>query len=268
MSYTVKKPVLDLFPKSWNSFILNGKTDLHIYPNLESFKYHVKTLTQESDDNCNIAYKDALKELLTNQSTLSKGDYQIIKNRVKNNLLKRGLISDTVYESYKYDIDGVMVDVNKVIERDPQCFLKPNASYKEYFYELYISVSYPYTVTNKEVQENMAKILATVELLQLEHIYTKITLVLSIRDISVDTNFFSVIPLFSHKEHKTIEKMSSVLNARLLRKFYFAIVEDKYKDDLSSNYGLAVDLPKVITPVDLDECELASSILEQVIVGG
>jgi hypothetical protein len=34
--------------------------------------------------------------------------------------------------------------------------------------------------------------------------------------------------------------MASVINERLLRKFYFAIMEDYYADNLSRNYGLAV----------------------------
>jgi hypothetical protein len=36
--------------------------------------------------------------------------------------------------------------------------------------------------------------------------------------------------------------MSSIVNDRLLRKFFFAIMENYYKDDLRYNYGTAVVL--------------------------
>lgn len=270
MKHIEPSRLLDIHPKQWLDTLPAARTSVYQYRNLLHFKSHVKTLTQRKDTKCGISYHKALKELLKDTPTMSEGSYQIIKNRVKENLFKRGLISESVYESYKYDIEGQIWDVAKVIAEDPACFLVPNETYKNYFYELYISVSYPYYVTNETVLENMAKILATVELLEREHIYCKISLVLPIKDCSTQgkSNFLAILPLFSHRDEKSIATMSAVLNDRLLRKFFFAILESEYGPHLASGYGTAVDLPYTIKPVDLDEVELCQSILNKIIIPG
>ena len=272
MQYTINKPLSDIYPSTWRDKLDLPNTHIAEYKNLAMFKHHVKTLKQKKDNKTGITYTKALDELLRNTATMSNGDYQIIKNRVKNNLLKKGLISEHIYESYRYEVEGDLVDVAKVIAEDPACCLVPNYTYTNYFYELYINISYPYHVSDETIRQNMAKILATVELLEQEHIYCKITLVLPNTGCNKGegpNNNFTIIPLFSHKDHKDIATMSSVLNERLLRKFMFAIWEDKYGKDLAPGYGIATTLPSTINPGDtLDEVELCSSILNQVITPG
>ncbi len=272
MKYTINKPLSKLYPSTWSDSLDMSNTHIAEYANLAYFRHHVKTLRQKEDDKCGVPYLEALDGLLRNKATMSSGDYEIIKNNVKNSLLKRGLISENIYESYKYDVDGSIFDVAKVIAEDPECFLVPNATYVNYFYELYISVSYPWSTSDETIRHNMAKILATVELLEREHIFCKITLVMPNRGCNTGSgksNHLILIPLFSHKDPKDITTMSAVLNERLLRKFIFAIIEDQYGSDLASDYGQPVSLPSTINPGDdLDECDLCSSILDQVITPG
>lgn len=262
------QPISDIYPKIWRDSLNLKKTTIHEYRNLQHFKHHIQTVTQKDDDSCGISYEDALSGLLTNKATMTPANYEIIKNKVKENLLKRGLISDTIYESYEYAVEGDIWDVAKVIAEDPMCCLVPTESYTNYFYELYVSVSYPASVSNSTIMENMAKILATVELLEREHYYCKVTLVMPNEGCnrgSGKPNYLGLIPLFSHKDTKSIEHMSSVLNDRLLRKFFFAIWENQYGNSLASGYGHAIELPNTIRPVNLDEVELAKSIIDKVI---
>ena len=264
-----------LLPESWDNILHHADGDkvpcvIQQYNHLEHFKATVSKLTDKCPSGNNRTYKTDLKNLLKGTPQIDNKEYEVIKNRVKQTLVKRGLISDTIYESYKYDIEGDIVDVAKVIAEDPMCCLVPANSYKEHFYELYINISYPFTVTNDEVQRSMAKLLATIELLEREHYYCKVTLVFPAQNVtkgsSYKTNYFSSIPLFSHKEHKSIEKMSSVLNSKLLRVFYFAILEDTFKDDLSGGYGSVLKLPYSIVPDnELNEVELCESIIKRVI---
>lgn len=261
-------PLKNIFPAEWSKKLNSDNTLVDEYRNLEHFKHVVSQITQKQDNNCGVTYSKALDDLIKGTSVIDRGKYDIIKNKVKNNLLKRGLISDNVYESYKYAVEGDIWDVAKVVAQDPMCCLVPNETYTNHFYELFISVSYPSHISNETVTENMAKILATVELLEQEHYYCKLTLIMP--NIGCNTgngkpNYLGLIPLFSHKDVKTIEQMSSVLNDRLLRKFFFALWEDRYGDSLAGGYGHAEELPLSIRPVNLDECELASSILDQVL---
>ena len=268
-NYVMNKPLSNIYPKGWLEKLGADNTFVAEYPNLQYFKHHIKTITQKKDDQCGISYADALDEFVKSVPTMTESEYDVIKNRVKNNLLKRGLISEKIYESYKYVVDGEILDVGKFVADDPECYLTPNEKYTSFFYELYISVSYPWDIADSTIVENMAKILATVELLEREHIYCKISLVLpntSVNDGDGPSNYLGIIPLFAHDEVKSVEVMSSVLNERLLRKFFFAIWETTYGEDLARGHGLATDLPHCIKPVNLDECELAANILEQIIV--
>lgn len=264
--------LLDIYPKEWSERLTPEKTTVFQYRNLQHFKQHVSTLEQRDSSKCGIEYNVALKELLSNTSTIPKAEYEIIKNKVKSVLMKRGLISDTIYESYKYATEGGVVDVAKVVAQDPMCCLVPNESYTNYFYELYISISYSCGVDNSTIMENMAKILATIELLEQEHYYCKVTLVFpdeACNTGSGKSNLLVLIPLFSHKDPKSIETMSAVLNDRLLRKFCFAILEDTYKGDLAGGYGMPVNFEHTINVGHtINEIEIAEEIINKVIVPG
>jgi hypothetical protein len=269
--YVKDSKFLDIYPKEWKKEIKVDDCTILQYRNLEHFKYHMKNIVQRTDMKCGVSYKKALKDMLTGVPVIDVDNYEVIKNSVKNNLLKRGLISETVYESYKYDVQGDIVDVAKIIAEDPNCCLVPNESYKNYFYELYINVSYGGGVEDSNVRDSISKILATVELLEREHIYIKITLLdtsLYVNDGSGKNHLLTIIPLFSHRDIKNIRTMSSVLNERLLRKFMFALSEDYYGDDLSGGYGEPKALTHAINCYNIDEVELASSIINQVVQGG
>lgn len=261
-------PIHDLHPAEWKSVLNPRRLDYAPFRNLTHFKNYLSKLTLKSDDKCGVTYTQALDDLLKNRSQLGPGEYESIRNTVRMNLLKRGLISEDIYESYKYDIDGIAVDVSKVIEQNPECMLKPAYAYTNYFYELYISVSYPYRITDATIRTNMCKLLATIEELERQHIYIKITAVFGARSPAPDRDLLVVLPVFSHKDFKSIEIMSAVFNERLLRKFMFALEEDIYEDSLYSNYGQAVELPQTIRPVDLDECDLFEEIYNKVITQG
>ncbi len=237
-----------LYPKEWKKTLSTNKIDFVPFRNLRHFKFFVSTIKQAEDMKCNISYEVALQNLIAGKSQYEQKEYDSIRNLVRENLHKRGLITEEVYEHFKYAVEGTVVgvDVAKYANGEPDCVMTPNTQYVDFFYELYINISYPYYLQNETINKNMSKLLATIEELERQHIFIKITLVLPIKNIThtKNTTFFSIIPLFSHKERKTIEIMSSVLNDKLLRKFYFAILENKYLSDLSSHYGNAVTLCK------------------------
>jgi len=262
------KPIHNIHPQGWKDRVRVDKLDYAAFRNLTHFKNYVSRLTQIDDMKCGVSYEQAVEDLLKNKSQLEPGEYESIRNLVRTNLLKRGLISENVYESFKYDIDGIAVDVSKVIAEDPQCMLKPMYSYTNYFYELYVNISYPYRITDAEIRENMCKLLATIEELERQHIFIKVTIVDCSQGVTSDRDLITVLPVFSHRDHKSIEIMSAVLNERLLRKFMFAMSEDIYEDDLDDSYGKATELPDSIRPVDLDECELFEEIYSKVITQG
>ena len=243
--FNLRQPFPDIFPTSWWKDKENQQ-DFMGFRNLDHFLHVVSNLTQKKDDNCNMTYKVALDKLLRGVSDFPEEEQASIRNLVRSNLHKRGLITEEVYENYRYSVDGTAVgfDVGKYAAGEPDCVITPSQQYVDFFYELYISISYPHHTSNDKIRLNTAKLLATIEELERQHIFIKITLILPIRNISSDvgTDFFASVPLFSHKDQKSVNTMSAVVNDRLLRKFFFAILEDTYKDKLNSRYGYAVDV--------------------------
>ena len=243
---------------------------LPIFRNLDHFRHEVSQITQKTDDNCGMSYAKALNMLIMGKTDFPKSEQELIRNTVRENLHKRGLITEEVYENFRYTTDGTQVDVDagKYANGEPDCVMSPSRQYIDFFYEVYISVSYAHYVSNETVRKNVAKLLATIEELERQHIFIKITLVLPIRGLCSNrkrSNYFGSVPLFSHKERKSVDMMSSVVNDRLLRKFFFAILETEYGKDLSSSYGSVVDLDGAMSiGSDFNEVEFFETIVESV----
>jgi len=264
------KKLLDTYPDSWKKSLEHKDLDVLQFRNLQHFKNEVAKLKQVQDDNCGVTYAEAVKDLLNEKPLHSVEEYESIRNLVRSNLLKRGLITEEVYESYRYAVEGEIVDVSRVIEENPECFLTPAKTYSNWFYELYINISYSGRVENKDVTKNCLKLLATIEELERQHIYIKITLVDVSKSVSTtNKDLFLAIPLFDYRQPKTADTMSSVINDRLLRKFSFAISEEIYKHNLQQHYGIVKKLDNTINIGDtLDEIEIFTDILDKVIVPG
>ena len=238
-------PFPDVFPTVWGDEM--GQCDFQSFRNLDHFKYEVSHITQKDPNKCDMSYDKALNMLLMGKTDFPESEQESIRELVRSNLHKRGLITEEVYENFRYTNDGTCVgfDVGKYANGEPDCVMSPSHQYIDFFYELYINISYPYNVDNSTIRKNVAKLLATVEELERQHIYIKITMVLPIKNVCNNrnrSNYFGAIPLFSHKTRKSVGLMSSVVNERLLRKFFFAILENTYGDDLSSSYGNATHL--------------------------
>ena len=261
--FNLHSPLPDIFPAAWVK--ATNDPDFMGFRNLDHFRHYVSKLTQKSDESCDMKYEAALKMLLNGTSDFPEEEQASIRNLVRSNLHKRGLITEEVYENYRYTTDGTAVgfDVGKFAAGEPDCVITPTHQYIDFFHELYVSISYPYHVTNKTIRNNTAKLLATVEELERQHIFIKISLILPIKGASHDGDFFSYIPLFSHKDAKSVNTMSAVVNDRLLRKFYFAILEDLYKEKLGSGYGRAVDLDYCMNVGDaFNEIEFFENIVQ------
>ena len=269
--FNISAPLPSIFPQEWKDTMQGCNSVL--FDNLDHFVYTVSKLKQRQDNYCGMSYEDAVNKLARRESDFSKNEQEKIRNLVRQNLFKRGLITQEIYENFRYATDGtkVDVDVGKYAAGEADCVITPARHYIDYFYELYISISYPWSVTNDEVRNNIAKLLATVEELERQHIFIKINVILpvlnprSYPDENGNNKFFSVIPLFSHKDFKSVDVMSSVVNDRLLRKFFFAILEDLYGSDLDLGYGSPTPLEKAMNiGNEFNEIDLFESIQESV----
>ncbi len=264
--FNTELPFPDVFPPDFET--LWPSRDFFSFRNLPHFCHVVSKLTQQEDGKCDMSYKEALRKLLAGESDFEPAEQESIRNLVRENLHKRGLITEEVYEAYRYTVDGtqVGVDVGKYAAGEADCVISPARQYIDFFYELYVSISYPFYTTNETIRMNCAKLLATIEELERTHIFIKVSMILPINRPSKDgRNFFAEVPLFSHKDPKSVDTMSAVINDRLLRKFFFAILEEQYGEDLCSSYGTAVTVKGAMNIGDtFDEVKFFESIADSV----
>lgn len=266
--FNLDLPFPDVFLNRWSEDM--GPRDFMMFRNLDHFRHEMSQIKQKEDGNCGMSYDKALNMLLLGKTDFPKVQQESIRDLVRSNLHKRGLITEEVYENFRYTTDGTQVDVDvgKYVNGEPDCVMSPSRQYIDFFYELYINISYPHYVTNNQVRENVAKLLATVEELECQHIYIKITLLLPITGCANNrkrSNYFGSVPLFSHKERKSVDMMSSVVNDRLLRKFFFAVLENLYGKDLNGCYGSAKQLEGTMNIGDkFDEVEFFKSVQQTV----
>lgn len=265
----LKTPMHDFLPIKWKEDISRESMDYIPFRNLSHFKDYINSVNQREDNKCGVSYAQALQDLNSEAVIYSKTEYESIRNLVRANLLKQGLISEDIYESFKYSNEGVIVDISKVILEDPECFLTPVKSYTNHFYELFVSISYNCNVEDETVRKNAIKLLSTIEELERQHIYIKVTLVFAANKSNRENDLLVIIPLFSFRDFKSIETMSAVVNERLLRKFMFALMEDIYGENLDIGYGRAIQLEEVLNiGNNLSEIDLFTSILDQVVTEG
>ena len=266
------KVLNDIYPKEWLDCI-NQDLDVIEFRNLNHFKSYIKDLKPMShgasdSSNRTMPLATAIDNIRRNVPRIESKEYQIIYDQVRSTLIRRGLISETIYEGIEYDIEGDNIDIARYIEQNPECCIKPKKAYDSYFYELYISMAYLSGVRDRDVLEGLSKILATIQLLEQEHIYIKVTVVTCSQRVTRGTTQMVLIPLWSYKDYKSIEEMSAVLNEGLFRNVIFAIRENTYGDKLSSGYGSTIDLPKTIPAWNVDVETIASEILDKTIQKG
>lgn len=260
----MKTKLPEIYPEEWNE-VFNNPFDYIPYRNLIHFKHSVSSIRQDDDENCGVTYKEALNDLMKGNSQFDDKTYNTIRNLVRLNLKKRGLLTEETYEAFRWGTDGTVIGVDpaKYVAGEPDCVMTPAVEYVDFFYELYINISYSHSHTDEDIAKNINKLLATIEELERQHIHIKITLVFSGSKVTPEKDFLSAIPLFSHKDFKSAKKMSSVLNSRLLRKFYFAILESTYGDELSYSKGYQLLLPHAMNIAeDFNEVDFFTEIQE------
>ena len=266
----LKGAMLSSYPEEWKTQLRNAY--ILQYRNLDHFKRSMSFLKLKSSSFENVTYEQCVADLKGGIGQIPQGEYDLIKQKVKENLLAKRLISKDIYRGYEYATEGDTIDVARLAAGNPECCVRPKFERKVSFYELFINTAVLGSVSENSIKKRLSKLLATIELLEEEGIYIKLNGITFSRDVSEHPSVPKrdvcvVIPVFSHKEKKSITKLSSVINSRLQRKFSFAIRETVYGDKLSYGYGRATSLDKCINLKDpLDECHLAQDIIDRVIV--
>ena len=192
-----------------------------------------------------------------------------IRTEVLNNLIKRGIITGTVYEGFKYCMDGEIIDYAALATGNPNCMMTPIKKYDKWFYELYINMSIPGSVDESSIESGAIRLIETIKALEQRNIEIKVNVIdysgnlynnEELKDLLV------VIPLISHMEHKDYKNLMPFILGSFLRGPLFTIARNSIenKENVDSGMGQAVTLGNTVNLWKLhedSEIDLATRIL-------
>ena len=112
----------DIHPKS----LLVPNTVVQSFDNKEEFQYYLK-----NNPHPNYSTLQFFKNV--EQYDVDEKQVELIRNTVRNNLIKRGIITGTIYEGYKYDVGGEIIDYAELATGNPKCFRTPIRMYDKWF---------------------------------------------------------------------------------------------------------------------------------------
>jgi hypothetical protein len=201
-------------------------------------------------------FQEALDLVLKpNQKAAHKVESEIerITTKIKNNLKKKGILTDYIVESYHYDVEGEEIDIAKLIEGDPNCYLKANKKYTGFYYDLHVNFAVNAGMSVDIIVEAYSKVIATV--IGLERKGYKIRLVAS--GLFADSgpsadkkNIIISVPIKHYDTPISIDAIAKVLYPSFLRRLAFKVLEVNYDNRLASGYGHAVNNTKGVVTTD------------------
>lgn len=246
----------DIHPKD----LLHSKdTVVETYDNKFDF---IKELVEEGE------HAEDVKEFnkqIKNGVDIKEAEIDLIRNTVRNNLIKRGIITGTVYEGWKYDVDGIIVDYAELAAGNSECMMKPVKKYDKYFYELYINMSIPWSVSSSSIKEGAIKLIETIKLLEERNIEIKINVVLYSQGMFRNgDNWLTIIPICNHLEYKDYNLIYPFINGEFLRGPLFQIMK---RHDSTEGLGRATKLDNTVNLWELNETELAERVIHDLDMG-
>jgi len=195
-----------------------------------------------------------------------KEKVESIEKKVRNNLHKKGLLTDWLAEDYVYDVEGVEIDIAKLIEGDPECYLKPNKKYKDHFYDLHVNTAVSCTQSVDEIIDAFCKVVAVI--VSLERRGHKIRLFAS--SLSKDVTSARECSLIDvcvkqYDAPVNVKMLARIIYPSFLRRIIFKVEEVEFNGTLVSGYGQAVNGMKGVITIDssLTEEQLLNDIVAE-----
>jgi len=207
--------------------------------------------------------KEGMTELLNSITSPSfdVGSYTNYENEIRNNLVRRGIITGTIFEGYKYSIDGTIVDYSELAKGNPRHKLKPIRKYDKFFYEAYVSLSVPSDVSIEEINNNAIKMAVAIKLLKELDIEVKVNLFMHSTELAKDTDYMFICPLYSHNEQVSIKELIAYTSGDMLRTFLFHRM--RKIPNVYGHLGSPTKLDNTISLWEFDEIEFCQTLIDK-----
>lgn len=249
----------DIHPKS----LLPSKAIVQEFDNRHDFiAYLDKQSKPDYADKVKI-FKDNVKSI-----EIDPKHVETIANNVRNNLIKRGIISGTIYEGYKYDVDGDIIDYAELATGNPRCMMKPIKKYDKFFYELYINMSIPWSVSEEDITDGAIRLIETIKLLEELNVEIKLNVVLYSNGMFKSReNYLFIMHLANHLEYKDYQLILPFINGNFLRGPLFTVMYNTGHGKADDSLGSATKLKNSVNLWEIDEVKLAERVILDLSLG-
>ncbi len=189
-----------------------------------------------------------------------------IRNQVRNSLIKRGIITGTLYEGYKYDVDGLIVDYAELASGNPECMMKPLKKYDKWFYELYINMSIPWNVEENDINSGAIRLIETIKALEELNVEIKVNVMMAARGMYTSgRDYIAIIPICNHLEFKDYNLLYPFVTGEFLRGPMFQTMRSG--ESVTYNLGYPVKFENALNLWEITEgyeVELAERVLNDI----
>lgn len=247
--------IKDIHPKS---LLHTTNTVVQEFNNKEEFNYYLENNPNSKYDTTQ--FFNNIKKYKIDEKRVKE-----IRNTVRNNLIKRGIITGTIYEGYKYDVEGEIIDYSELASGNPKFYRTPIKKYDKYFYELYVNMSIPASVHNSKIIDGAIRLSETIKALEELNIEIKINIVLYSRGMFADNrNYLFILPLCSHLEFKDHNLLLPYMDDIFLRRALFTVMYGNSSiGEIRDTLGQATKLDNSVNLWELKEEDLARGIMTE-----
>ena len=245
--------ITDIHPKS---LLPNKNTLTQEFDNKFEF---IKSIEKHSGDYT--SQINQFKKEVNGDIDVDRNKAETIKNEVRNNLIKRGIITGSVYEGYRYGVEGEIIDYAELAAGNSHCVMTPIKKHDKWFYELYVNMSIPWSVQDDEINEGAIRLVETIKLLEELNVEIKINIILYSRRLFKDgRDYLFILPLASHSEYKDYESIYPFMTSNFLRGPLFETMRSH--GETVANLGQATKLENALNLWEIEETELAQRVIK------
>lgn len=228
------------------------------YPTLGSFlkflEKNENTPTSQKDSHMSGSdfsgtanFKDALQLLKDGSPEIMKG----LKSAVKLAVDKLAKELNTLPQGYVNDVCGLFFDVAKVIDGEPECWLRePWDKERKPRISVPVVGSYNANVTKETVIKNASEVIALVKALEDNGFETELNMIFAIEDFdSKDgSNYFCSVRVKGFDESFNWSKVSAMIHPAFFRRLMFRDMELAAPTSLAWGYGRTTS--KTLSPFE------------------
>jgi len=248
--------VLTSEPHGWHP--IKGK---FLSMNFHSIEHYINFLEQNMDvetkmnssmkEGSNFTGSNSLEQTIKIlKGTHSDSSSNNLYSNVVNKLRLKGVSGSYLITNYSFDTNEGEVDIQRVIQGEAKCYMKPNKKFSETFYDIVINIAILSSSSNIVFEKNIVNIIYSIYKAEVED-NLKIRVILVAESTLCSQTYknrFSVSLIAkNYNEQIDLKKLLAIFHKSNFRRGMFRIRELLFNQDQRSGYGCSCNDEEIIS---------------------